>query len=316
MEPLIALPPDSRVSPPPLRASAEVRLILAGSGPKSCALFRSTNPLGCCLRMFLASSLWDSTPFSAIWTLRATKRGRWYFRLRRSARRTSGNASSLWLTPNACDENGGKVARAGATNTRTNAQGKKQQLSLKQQVRELAQMWPTPTSTAGDGRSEQSVETWTARQERTLREKGIYNGLPLNVAVKLWPTPVANDGRKMTPPSEAQRGSLTAALLVGQLWSTPAAQDAKNATLPASPATRDTLPGDLLREAGQTGVVGSLNPEWAETLMGYPEGWTALDSPLTSSHRATPGQPGRGSRSTSGSRRARPRSASHAAPHG
>lgn len=173
--------------------------------------------------------------------------------------------------------------------------------------------WPTVTMTAGDGRSEQSVETWLARRERTLREKGVHNGLPLNVAVKMWPTPVANDGRKMTPPSEAQRGSLTAALLVGQLWSTPAAQDAKNATLPASQATRDTLPGDLLREAGQTGVMGSLNPEWAEILMGYPEGWTELDEPtqrMRSSRHAMPGLRSEVKHSTHGSRRASRKSAS------
>jgi hypothetical protein len=56
------------------------------------------------------------------------------------------------------------------------------------------------------------------------------------------------------------------------LWPTPAAQDGKNGTLPPSQATRDTLPGAMLR----SGVTGSLNPEWVEWLMGYPTGHTAL----------------------------------------
>lgn len=58
-------------------------------------------------------------------------------------------------------------------------------------------------------------------------------------------------------------------------WPTPAAQDAKNSTLPPSQVTRDTVPGQLLRE----GETGEINPGWYEALMGFPIGWTDL-SPL------------------------------------
>ena len=57
-------------------------------------------------------------------------------------------------------------------------------------------------------------------------------------------------------------------------WHTPAAQDAKNASLPPSQVARDTLPGDLLRGGEQAGAY--LNPDWVETLMGLPPGWTSL----------------------------------------
>jgi hypothetical protein len=61
--------------------------------------------------------------------------------------------------------------------------GKKRQGDLNFAVKH----WPTPTATTGDGRSEQSAEVWQARKARTLRDKGIHNGIPLNVAVQMQP---------------------------------------------------------------------------------------------------------------------------------
>jgi hypothetical protein len=55
-------------------------------------------------------------------------------------------------------------------------------------------------------------------------------------------------------------------------WPTPAAQDGKNSTLPPSQEHRDTLPGQLIRQGQQ----GYLNPEFVETLMGFPQGWTDI----------------------------------------
>jgi hypothetical protein len=65
--------------------------------------------------------------------------------------------TALWLTPCAGDENGGKVARPGATNTRKNAAGVKQQLSLKQQVKEREAAWYSPVARdhKGEGRRAQ-----------------------------------------------------------------------------------------------------------------------------------------------------------------
>lgn len=55
-----------------------------------------------------------------------------------------------------------------------------------------------------------------------------------------------------------------------KMWPTPAAQDAKNSTLPPSQIERDSVPGAMIR-AGHT---GQLNPQWVEWLMGWPDGWT------------------------------------------
>lgn len=58
-----------------------------------------------------------------------------------------------------------------------------------------------------------------------------------------------------------------------RLLPTPTAQDAKNSSLPPSQQTRDSIPGELMRE----GMSGSLNPMWVEWLMGFPTGWTDLE---------------------------------------
>ncbi|HKT40020.1 MAG TPA: hypothetical protein VJR48_16730 [Ktedonobacterales bacterium] len=169
-------------------------------------------------------------------------------------------------------------------------------------------MWPTPTVTGDHNRKGVSANS----------------GDGLSTAVKrgtLWPTPTATDagtGRINRSPSPGAAARPTLALLVAprhaSLWSTPAAQDGKNATCPASQVTRDTLPGDIMKEAGQTGATGGLNPEWVEMLMGYPEGWTAIDDTPTSCRRATHGPRSEGKRSTDGNRRARRQSASPTAP--
>lgn len=60
--------------------------------------------------------------------------------------------------------------------------------------------------------------------------------LDLPTAVKLWPTPTTQDASNNGGPSQSERNSLPLNAIVG----------------------------------------GSLNPQWVEWLMGYPEGWTDL----------------------------------------
>ena len=99
-----------------------------------------------------------------------------------------------------------------------------------------------------------------------------------------------------------------------QLWRTPTANDAKNSTLPPSQLKRDELTSQLMRTlyptpttgAGLCGGTGNyqqlkkkeqdgeitpeecrsmaagnggqLNPDWVEAMMGFPVGWTALET--------------------------------------
>jgi hypothetical protein len=73
-----------------------------------------------------------------------------------------------------------------------------------------------------------------------------------------WPTPTAVQGSLSQNPS--------------RMWPTPTAQDSKNSTLPPSQSSRDSIPGELLRD----GESGELNPPFVEWLMGFPIGWTEL----------------------------------------
>ena len=154
--------PDSPVNRPVLRVSAEVRMMLDGSGRKSHASFAPASPLLSCLKTFLASSVWDSMTFSAIWTARATKARRVYIRLRRLERRMNGNGSSSWLTPRAIYGD-----HPGMTDTK----------HLTGQA--IATQWPTPTVNGDYNRRGASPTSG--------------DGLATAVKASAWPTPQARD---------------------------------------------------------------------------------------------------------------------------
>lgn len=132
----------------------------------------------------------------------------------------------------------------------------------------------------------------------------------LSAAVKMWPTPTAQDYKHRGPNSKQQ--GLPEKV---KFYNTPTAQDAKNSALPESQINRDSLVGDVMREmvamyptpttgAGMCGGTGNfqqlkrleeqgvisererksmsqgngghLNPYWVEWLMGFPPGWTEI----------------------------------------
>ena len=86
----------------------------------------------------------------------------------------------------------------------------------------------------------------------------------------LWPTAITEAGLRST---RYAQGGMPLSLAV-RMFPTPTVQDASNNGGP-SQYERNSLP--LNAVAG-----GSLNPEWVEWLMGYPSGWTdlgALETP-------------------------------------
>jgi site-specific DNA-cytosine methylase len=99
--------------------------------------------------------------------------------------------------------------------------------------------WPTPA--ASNPQDGESAESWLARRE-TLRAKGINGngaGMPLNIAVKLFPTPTKSDGS-------------------GGPGTTPKRTGGKN----------------LRTVVAESDGNGRLNPAWVEWMMGLPIGWT------------------------------------------
>jgi hypothetical protein len=145
---------------------------------------------------------------------------------------------------------------------------------------EMIKMYPTPTQDSAS--------------ERT--KKYSQGGMPLPMAVKMFPTPTAGcvEGgeqssrvemtekggfilRKKNKPENTFGAKLSDAMLyLEKMYSTPTTNDAKNLTFCQSQKERSSIIGDLMR-ANQTKPGGKLNPKFVEFLMGYPMNWTKID---------------------------------------
>jgi len=125
------------------------------------------------------------------------------------------------------------------------------------------EMWATPS--AAD-----SVGTTGGGQSKSLRTD-----------VRMWPTPIASEAKtnKDIRPS-GKSNSLTAAVMDQQkTWPTPTAHIHKEGGFPAE-YTRNTrtLTAEATEADGKPHSSGSLNPQFVEWLMGYPVGYTDLNS--------------------------------------
>jgi len=122
-------------------------------------------------------------------------------------------------------------------------------------------LWPTPTV---HGNHNQPGASKNA-------------GWGLSSAAKLWPTPLASDGKRNGSPGDYHRKSPSLGVMV-QLWPTPTASDSNkwsNQSLIDRKAKGQQV---RLKTAvsPEGGKGGQLNPEWVEWLMGWPIGWTEL----------------------------------------
>jgi hypothetical protein len=92
---------------------------------------------------------------------------------------------------------------------------------------------------------------------------------------KLWATPTANDAKNSLTGSQAGRGTLTAQI-VESLWPTPRTAGMCGGTGNWEQLKKMCSGIEEARKMG-AGNGGQLNPDWVETLMGYPLGWTDAD---------------------------------------
>lgn len=120
-----------------------------------------------------------------------------------------------------------------------------------------------PTPAAGQHNYDEDPEQWQARAEK-LKEKGINGngaGMPLPVALKLLPSPRANDGLRLRP-STASEG-----------WGKPLEQIAMESLSSGEPMSPPS-------DAGKRSTAPRLSPLFVEWMMGAPSGWTDPDCPL------------------------------------
>jgi hypothetical protein len=122
------------------------------------------------------------------------------------------------------------------------------------------EMWPTPHGFSKDG--------------------GLSNGPSGNelgraVNQSLWPTPKSSpSGPDFARMGRPESGGDDLATAVARFLPTPTATDHKGSG--QNDTMRDRLDYVAEKPEGKR-VSGSLNPQWVEWLMGYPEGWTDLE---------------------------------------
>ena len=183
------------------------------------------------------------------------------FRLALSARPTGETGFGLWHTPD--PPGGGRSNPPDMDPAGRMPDGSKRQVGLANQVAMVERgLWPTPHGICGDGPrragpsgnelgravNRSLVPTPSARDWKSGHASDATFGKtarPLNEFVVRYPTPRATDGQKMTSLSRERR---------------------------AAGREPDSLPEYVRDELGS----GSLNPDWVEWLMGFPEGWTDL----------------------------------------
>ena len=130
-----------------------------------------------------------------------------------------------------------------------------------------SQMLPTPT------RMDYAKE----RMRSTQQKAGSRRSLDLPSAVRLWPTPRANeykDTLQSVPPSRQKdpgKCNLTQRVAMERMFATPCARDYRTGQ-----RKRYENPARANNINDQVG--GQLNPTWVEWLMGFPLGWTDLNA--------------------------------------
>jgi hypothetical protein len=129
-------------------------------------------------------------------------------------------------------------------------------------------MWPTPTT--GD--------------HSTLFAQG---GMPLGMAVRMWPTPRAEDSQQ-TGGHRGKPDTLTSAV---RMWPTPNASDNRDRGNLSNPSIQRRIAMGKQVNLGMA-AGGALNPDWVEWLMGCPIGWTDCDALVTESSRKSPSSSG------------------------
>jgi DNA (cytosine-5)-methyltransferase 1 len=112
----------------------------------------------------------------------------------------------------------------------------------------------------------------------------------LETAVASWPTPTAQMSKHAAPTEyELRRGAEYAAMhLHVAAWPTPTSRDWKDGACQSADVESNALLGRVALEGTTT---GALNPDWVESLMGFPAGWTVTDGPQGAALRSTSGKP-------------------------
>jgi DNA-cytosine methyltransferase len=145
---------------------------------------------------------------------------------------------------------------------------------------ESHRMWPTPRS------SEIMSMTMESALNR-IENTGYHSNLEEKVALeeqKMWPTPNSSPAtasqtveatQRLRASRDRKQGILIEAV-VDRMLPTPTARDYKGARKPETLKKAGRNENNSLPDKIAAYQNGTLNPEWVEWLMGYPQGWTDI----------------------------------------
>lgn len=236
---------DIRASHFPSRANARASMIPAIYGHTSPGLSANADPNGCFWKTSQIISTSDIAKSEASWKSWATGLRKDSLRRQKLARRTNGNASLFWPTPNVAGGGNPPENLIRKGNHYVRPSGKKAHLGLDQ----AAKMWPTPMASDGCKPS-----------------GGNRKSTDLTHASKMWPTPAARDAKGANSRAHVEVNG-TGRRHMDQL---------ANFAVHSRPAREISKDGNNTSDTPRT-----LNPAFVEALMGWPVGWTSFDSAAT-----------------------------------
>lgn len=179
-----------------------------------------------------------------------------------SAQTTDEIELQLWPTPQAFDAKATVDWQPGSEWDRN---------KIAHTLPKAAALWPTPTVPNG-GRSVKHVEDW--RSNRSAYHNGKKVQVDLNAAVKMLPTPQARDWKG--PQGRSYQGKAVDLPQAVKMMPTPTSREYKGGRSPEALETAGRSSTNSLSDFVQAGA--QLNPDWVEWLMGFPPGWTDIDT--------------------------------------
>ncbi len=133
-------------------------------------------------------------------------------------------------------------------------------------------MFQTPTATEIPARSKEAMEKRIAFR-KSIGRNSVPAGNLLEQIQTMYPTPTQDSASERT--KKYKQGGMPLTMAV-KMFPTPTTRDYKDSTVSNSHQNRnsDSLPIKIMKE-GKPG--GKLNPNFVEFLMGYPLNWTKID---------------------------------------
>lgn len=268
----------SRASQSRLPETKEPKTTHGGSGLKSFASWVKWDPRSSSWRTCQGSLFEGSETFSETWPNSGSMlNGACSQRPPAEPRTCGGESSSLLTTPRTSGLDGGSNSR-------------------KKRVRLWGSLLPTPGAMDAN-REGKAVDpqAWKERQKKKASQ-GVNLHLPLEVAVKMLPTPSASaygnnrgGGQGRVGPVRESLDTLAKKGRLSKMLPTPLSSDCKRGES-----------GDRARDGGPSlpsAVGGRLNPRFVESMMMFPIGWTAFEPLETASFQrwlSGPGLPSSG----------------------